>query len=61
MVQVYKIYSVSSGEYDRDGDYHVDFEFRDQDGDYGTLAYTKDEMAESNSMSDLTTCNGYMI
>ena len=25
------------------------------------FAYTKDEMAESNSMSDLTTCNGYMI
>lgn len=25
------------------------------------FAYTKDEMAESNSMSDLTTCNGYTI
>ena len=41
VVQVYKIYSVSSGEYDRDGDYHVDFEFRDQDGDYGTLCIYK--------------------
>ncbi len=36
-VQIYKIYDYVDGRYDRDGDYRVEFKFRDQDGDYGTM------------------------
>ena len=40
-VQVYKIYDYRPARYDSDGDYRLEFKFRDQDGDYGTLYILK--------------------
>ena len=40
-VQVYKIYDYRPARYDNDGDYRLEFKFRDQDGDYGTLYILK--------------------
>lgn len=36
-IQIYKVYTSSGNYYDSDGDFHILFQFIDQDGDEGTM------------------------